>query len=93
MNDGLHLTVAGNTYNGCLLILREKGCTLSIENLGDDGIIWRAQKGDNSFSADSPVELLGLFSLWENLGSKWNHQYPDILEELFSKGEIDGGSL
>ena len=86
MNHNIHLTSAGNTYNGCLYVLRTKGCQLSVEEFDENGsveLLWRAEKDGNTFAADSPVELLGIYTLWENLGEGWNHQKPDILNELF----------
>ncbi|GEM_PF-1531910 len=81
-NKEIHLTSAGNAYNGCLYILREKGCSLSSEDYGDEGLIYRAEKDGATFAADSPVELLGLYTLWESLGVDWNHQDPNILDEV-----------
>ncbi|MBX2864233.1 MAG: hypothetical protein KTR27_11845 [Leptolyngbyaceae cyanobacterium MAG.088] len=84
MKKDVHLTDAGNTYNGCLLLLREKGCKLSVECVEDNEIIYHAEMESVSFAADNPVSLLGLCELWNSLGTTWNCQKPDIIGELMS---------
>jgi hypothetical protein len=75
------LVASGNTYNPSLIVLRNKGYELWLEK-GDDGSLWCAKKGDQSFLAYSGPELLGLVTLWENLGEDWNQQQPDVYSEL-----------
>lgn len=61
------LVASGNTYNPCLIVLRNKGYDLWLEK-GENGSLWCAKKGGQSYLAYSPPELLGLVVLWESLG-------------------------
>lgn len=81
-----HLVASRNTYNPSLLVLRQKGYDLWLEK-GEDGNLWCARKGSQSFLAYNGPELLGLVALWENLGENWNQQEPDIYSELIDKRE------
>jgi hypothetical protein len=80
------LVASGNTYNPSLIILREKGYDLWLER-GEDGSLWCAKKGGQSFLAYSGPELLGLVVLWEHLGEDWNQQTPNIYGELIDRME------
>jgi hypothetical protein len=75
------LVASGNTYNPCLIVLRNKGYDLWLEK-SEEQNLWCARKGDRRFLAYSGPELLGLVVLWEQLGDDWNRQQPDIYEEL-----------
>ncbi|HEY2156726.1 MAG TPA: hypothetical protein VGH33_13930 [Isosphaeraceae bacterium] len=75
------LVAAGNTYNPCLLVLREKGYDLWAEE-GLQSMIWSAAKDGHEFAAYSPPELLGIVVLWEHLGADWNRKGSDVLGEL-----------
>jgi hypothetical protein len=81
-----HLVASGNTSNPSLIVLRNKGYDLWLEK-GDNGSLWCARKGDHSFLAYSGPELLGLVTLWENLGKEWNQQRPDVYSELVESME------
>jgi hypothetical protein len=80
------VVASGNTYNPSLIVLRNKGYELWLEK-GEDGSLWCAKKGDQSFLAYSGPELLGLVTLWENLGEDWNQQQPDVYSELIDQIE------
>lgn len=80
------LVASGNTYNPCLIVLKKKGYVLWLEK-GENGSLWCARKGDQSFLAYTGPELLGLVTLWEHLGANWNQQQPDIYGELIDKME------
>jgi hypothetical protein len=80
------LVASGNTYNPCLIVLRQKGYEVWLEK-GNHGSLWCAQKGDRSFLAYNGLELLGLAVLWEELGEGWNKQTPDIYSELIDELE------
>ena len=82
--DVSSLVASGNTYNPCLIVLREMGYDLALES-GTNGSLWCAKKGDQRFLAYSGPELLGLVALWERFGTDWNRQTPDILGELAEK--------
>jgi hypothetical protein len=78
------LVASGNTYNPSLIMLRDKGYELWLEK-GDEGSLWCARKGEQSFLAYSGPELLGLVILWEHLGGNWNQQQPDLYGELIDR--------
>ena len=78
------LAASGNTYNPCLIVLRQKGYEVWLEK-GDNGSLWCAKKAGQSFLAYTGPELLGLATLWENLGKNWNQQEPDIYGELIDR--------
>ena len=78
------LVASGNTYNPSLIVLRDKGYDLWLEE-GQNGSLWCAKKGDQTFLAYSGPELLGLAVLWETLGPNWNQQQPDVYNELIEK--------
>lgn len=80
------LVASGNTYNPCLIVLRQKGYDLWLEQ-GDSGSLWCAKKDGQHFLAYSGPELLGLVSLWEHFGPGWNRQQPDIYGELVDNVE------
>jgi hypothetical protein len=80
------LVASGNTYNPSLIVLRKRGYEVWLEK-GDDGSLWCARKGSQTFLAYTGPELLGLVTLWEELGSNWNQQQPDIYAELLEKVE------
>jgi hypothetical protein len=81
------LVAAGNTTNPALLVLRSKGYALQIEQEGDEATVYIARKDGREFLGYSAAELLGLVTLWENLGEDWNKQEPDVLTELL---EVEG---
>ncbi len=80
------LVASGNTYNPSLIVLRQKGYDLWLEK-AENGSLWCAKKGEQSFMAYTGPELLGLVVLWENLGENWNQQQPDVYGELIDKLE------
>ena len=91
-----------NLFNCCLNLLRRKGYTLKLYS--DDGSVdfahltWEAVKEGDSYTADNPIELLGLIAIEDNLPERdsdprvyWNFE-EDIWDELFNNviSEVDG---
>jgi hypothetical protein len=76
----------GQHLNPSLIVLRQKGYDLWLEK-AENGSLWCAKKGEQSFMAYTGPELLGLVVLWENLGENWNQQQPDVYGELIDKQE------
>lgn len=85
MSRSKSVVAAGNTYNPSLIILKEKGYRLWIEET-QDRVLWNAAKDGSAFLAYSPPELLGIVTMCETFGDDWNRQSPDIINELF-KGD------
>lgn len=81
MREPTSLVAAGNTYNPCLLLLRDKGYHLWAEE-SDDRMLWNASKNEHQFMAYSPPELLGIVVLWESFGEGWNQQHPNLIGEV-----------
>ena len=73
------IRIAGNTYPRSLMALHKKGyevknwCVCSIDENNDKDYThtYEALKDGRLFSADTPVELLGLVALWETRGDSW----------------------
>ncbi len=86
---------AMNTYNWALCIIKSKGYKLFLypdEREAFYGDYW-ALKGQRRFIASDPLRLLGIISLWENLGDNWQTQnilsYEKIYDELGSLAYAD----
>jgi hypothetical protein len=85
----LTIRIAGNTWNPCLLALREKGYTIScwytLSGKNDYQKNIDAEKDGRHFSATTEAELLGLVAMWEVRGDDWKTKpgEPDILDELY----------
>lgn len=90
------LSSALNVYNTCLLILRRRGYELWTKEINKE-IIWFAKKNEYDFAAYSPIELLGLVSIYEyqkpetsSKGYWWKVEGEnDELLEQFIKTKID----
>ncbi len=80
------LVASGKTYNPSLIVLRKRGYDLWLEK-AESGSLWCARKANQTFLAYTGPELLGLATLWEELGGNWNQQQPDIYAELLEKVE------
>jgi hypothetical protein len=83
------LVAAGNTANPALLVLKAKGYELQVEQEGDEATIYMARKDGREFLGYSAAELLGLVTLWENLGDDWNQQESDVLTALLDDQGAD----
>lgn len=81
------IRIAGNTWIPALHALHAKGYALSIwYTLGADGCPvpqYDAEKDGRTFSATSPVELLGLVAIWEVRGDDWH--FKDGEAELYDR--------
>ncbi|MBW4623314.1 MAG: hypothetical protein KME17_28640 [Cyanosarcina radialis HA8281-LM2] len=96
---GLSIRTAGNTEIPALLALNAKGYKLKLEytKIEDENDLWypylptwQAEKDNYNFSATTPVELLGLVSMWETRGDDWKagNKEPDLYDELVSSAKI-----
>ncbi len=90
-----------NVYNTSLRILREKGYKLSLKATENaEGRIipevygWNAEKDGFSFSASTPIELLGLVAIYEFKNPTSDEPYwwvvdgPKIWDELIDSAII-----
>jgi len=74
-----------NVYNTCLVLLQSDGYELG-HNKTDD--TWTARKGEFSFLADNPIELLGLAAIYTKLKPSepkeywWKIDEPNLFEKL-----------
>ena len=65
------LSSHANVYNSCLLILRDRGFELEVSGDQKDAggyptdLLWIARKDGFTFSADNPIELLGLVAIFD----------------------------
>lgn len=81
MTYRVRIAPAGNTYNPCLQILKNKGYHLWAEETSEQ-VLWNAEKDDTAYMGYSPPELLGIVVLGETFGADWNRQEPDLLDEI-----------
>jgi hypothetical protein len=102
-----NIRIAGNTYTPALHALRAKGYRLTLEYTKIDDerhpyhpymADWQAEKDGWTFSATTPVELLGLVAIWETRGASWKAQSgePDIWDELTESArvlDLDGNEI
>ena len=69
----MHLASAANVDTPAYLTLLSKGYALKLQ-----GSLWIAEKGEDSFIGDNPIELLGLISLAEVRGENWRASDEEI---------------
>jgi hypothetical protein len=68
----MKLAAAGNTLIPAFLTLKEMGYQVTRRTTGtDQAEIWIAAKDGNEFTADNPLELLGLVTMGETRGEEW----------------------
>ena len=72
----MQITTAGNVEVPAYLVLIARGYDVS--HSGADGDQWWARKDDDSFSAESPLMLLGLVTMSESRGSNWQATDAEI---------------
>ncbi|MDR1340092.1 MAG: hypothetical protein LBK58_08590 [Prevotellaceae bacterium] len=69
------IRIAGNTIAPCFAIIKQKGYKIEARvnknSSGEYFYTWDAVKENHHFSAECPVELLGLISMWEIRGDNW----------------------
>lgn len=97
------LTSHFNVWNTCLHILRVRGFALRVDGgLLPDGsyrpdATWIAEKDGFYFSADNPIELIGLVAVYDHVRPKkdvpywWQANCPDLYGELMEERFPDRG--
>ena len=78
----IHIAAAGNVEVPAYLTLVALGFELEC----DRGGRWTAGKGDAIFSADSPLELLGLAAMYDARGLQWQASDAEISAFLAKVG-------
>jgi hypothetical protein len=71
------ISTAGNTVVPALLALEALGFNVSIDTV-DDQELFVATRGDETYSADDPVAVLGLVKLVEMRGWQWRPPDADL---------------
>jgi hypothetical protein len=80
---------AGNVLVPAYLALIQKGYSVSHEKLGSEKKeLWIAENSSNRFVAEDPLLLLGLISLYETRGEKWQASDNEI-EAFFKKFGVE----
>ncbi|WP_372368779.1 hypothetical protein [Candidatus Uabimicrobium sp. HlEnr_7] len=75
------LAAAGNTHTPALRVLHKKGYTITEEEFSPCILHYIACKDKRIFHASSPVELLGIVSLWEYTQDSWQEAFSDLAYE------------
>ena len=55
-----------NVWETCVQILQRRGAILHVTE-DDDAYVWHARIGDFTFTANNPIELLGLVGVYDHL--------------------------
>jgi hypothetical protein len=74
----IQIAAAGNTEVPAYLALVARGFNVSCDHQS----VWIATKGEASFLADSPLQLLGLVAMFESRGPQWQASDEQIEEFL-----------
>jgi hypothetical protein len=100
----LSLSSHANVYNTCLRILRTRGFALRVEGeMTADGCYpidahWIAEEPGFRFTADNPIELLGLVAVYDDVRPTetrpywWCVEGSDIWSELMEAAFPDHGA-
>jgi len=70
----MRITAAGNTEIPAILVLESRGYTISTSS----DRYWYAEKSNCKYTAQSPLELLGLIELHIARGIDWKADDSDI---------------
>ena len=81
------IAAAGNTEIPAYLVLCEKGYSVRKDKKENGEELWYAEKADQIFVAEGPIELLGLAAMYENRGENWKATDSEV-EAFMSKHEI-----
>ncbi|HKQ14322.1 MAG TPA: hypothetical protein VJT80_12885 [Steroidobacteraceae bacterium] len=76
----VQIAAAGNTEVPAYLALVARGFDVNCNHQS----VWIATKGEASFVADSPLQLLGVVAMFESRGPQWEASDEQI-EEFMSK--------
>jgi hypothetical protein len=82
-NDGFRMTDHPNLYNKALTIIKRKGFELFLwpapkKNISLGTFI--ASKENCDFFAEDPLRLIGMITIWEELGNDW-YTSPEFSSE------------
>lgn len=82
------LSAAGNTLVPAILALEARGFELSVDQSVNQPL-WKARNGNQSFTAEDPLTLLGLIRLTELRGPDWQAEDHEI-DEVIKRYELAG---
>ena len=74
----IQIAAAGNAEVPAYLALVARGFKVSFDHQS----AWTATKGEASFVADSPLQLLGVVAMFESRGPRWQASDEQIEEFL-----------
>jgi hypothetical protein len=84
-----HIAAAGNTEVPAFLALLKEGCRVDRELVPEFGERWIAEKGDLRVSAESPLQVLGLYWMRRQRGPSWQAEDAEVeafLKHFYPKG-------
>lgn len=82
MSNNVSIAAAGDVEVPAYLVLRARGYDIFISKRGQEET-WHAEKDGNRFSAEGPIELLGVVSVFEVRGGNWratDREIDDFLQ-------------
>jgi hypothetical protein len=85
-----HITAAGNTEIPAYLALLQEGCRVHRELVPELGERWIAEKGDFRVSAESPLQVLGLYWMRKQRGLNWqavDGEIEPFLKRFYPEGK------
>lgn len=90
-----NITAAGNTEVPAYLTLRKLGFRIDrrIQENGDE--VWCAENENGSYSAPSPLEVLGIYTMRQVRGDNWKAEDEEIdqyLAAYYSDGSVPGSN-
>jgi hypothetical protein len=72
------ISAAGNTEVPAYLTLVREGFRVQRQSLSSEEELWIAERGDLRLSANSPLELPGLFCMRQKRGADWKAAETEI---------------
>jgi len=73
------ISAAGNTEVPAYLVLKAKGYQITVTSIkGSHEQTWSAENDNVCLSAEGPIELLGMVSMYEKRGADWRASDEEI---------------
>ncbi len=84
----VNISAAGNVETPAYLSLLNSGYSVRKEMLNEQRDTWIAEKDGNRFTADGPIELLGVVKVYEIRGDNWKATDEEI-DKFISEFDLD----